>query len=793
MPALCAECGKEMTGTRGLAAQDLAGMVINGRYELREYLGQGAAAVVYRAINQVLGVSVAIKLLLGQDKVDEHKAARLRAEARAVSRLSHPNIVAIIDHAHSAGGVHYIVLEYLRGVTLGKLIREAGSLAVGRAVSITLQVLSALEEAHEKGILHRDLKPDNIMVTSHRDQEDFIKLLDFGISRDLEEATSSLTQDGAICGTPSYMAPEQIRSDELTPAADLYSCGILLYHMLSGVNPFYSPSMPATLHRQCHMEAPPLSEHTPHLRARDQLESLLERALLKDPARRFGSARAMGLALLQVQQRLSGEPAFRCACGHVAQQDPGRCPDCGAASAVTAAETADEQPPRAPQAVADLVDMGQGGDTARAAMMEFGAEEASTAVRLRTEPPMRVRFVGREGSLEQFGNFLGGDKGVLEVIGPAGIGKTRLMGQLGRGASRAGYRVLRAGPDPSQAAPALYPVLCLAAQLLGLPRVYTTGKQLRAACRQAGLGREHLRGMMGLFDIEQVQDERPPAERLRLISEAMWALMNAGEARSCFLLLDDVASYDRPSLGVFKTLFRRATRGSAHRVALAARKPVARGKTVARLELGPLDARSVGAIVSEALGPYQVMPHRIIGPVADMTAGNPLHLLQAIRLMAEGAIGLDLKLYDMVAARLGRLPQRALALLQGICAAGLACPARWASELSGVTGDVRDSLQLLVRRGYVQHGSTSVLLVTHGVISRTVSAVTPAHLRRQLHGRIFSLLDPARDDVITRAHHALAADLKLQAAPLLEQAANRFDALDDPRRAVHLRERAEAL
>lgn len=177
----------------------------------------------------------------------------------------------------------------------------------------------------------------------------------------------------------------------------------------------------------------------------------------------------------------------------------------------------------------------------------------------------------------------------------------------------------------------------------------------------------------------------------------------------------------------------------------------------------------------------------MIGPLAKLSGGNPLHLIQALRLLAEGGVALDLPLADLVATRVGRLPSSALALLQGICINGLACPVSLARILTRSHDDPRAALQLLVRRGYVQHGSTSVLIVTHRVITNTAVAMTPAHVRRQLHGQVFSLLNTAAEDPLTLAHHALSAGLDNLAQPLLLKAAHRLDALNDPQRAEHLR------
>ena len=210
----------------------MIGRLISGRYRLIAPLGEGGMATIWRALDEQLDREVAVKLLRPQFSSDPGFAARFKQEARAAGGLSHPNIVGVYDYGtDGADGDQYIVMELVDGRDLSTILRERGSLSVDDSVRIAIGVASALEVAHRKGIVHRDVKPGNILITEGGD----VKVTDFGIARAVSEA--SMTVTGTTLGSVHYFSPEQARGDEVTGASDVYSLGIVLYEMLTGAPP----------------------------------------------------------------------------------------------------------------------------------------------------------------------------------------------------------------------------------------------------------------------------------------------------------------------------------------------------------------------------------------------------------------------------------------------------------------------------------------------------------------------------------------------------------------------------
>ncbi len=224
-------------------ADPLLGRTLDEKYLLEEKLGIGGMGTVYRARHQLIDRPVAVKVLNQRFVEDEAAKARFRREAKAAGRLRHANAVSVTDFGQTADGYVYIVMELLEGKTLRDLLSKEGPLDLAHAVSIMLQISSAVAAAHEAGIIHRDLKPANIFVVQRSDVPTIVKVLDFGIAKLAadsldDEDRQTLTQVGAIIGTPRYMSPEQCQGLPLTPAADVYSLGVILYEMLTGVVPF---------------------------------------------------------------------------------------------------------------------------------------------------------------------------------------------------------------------------------------------------------------------------------------------------------------------------------------------------------------------------------------------------------------------------------------------------------------------------------------------------------------------------------------------------------------------------
>lgn len=270
-----------------LAAQrdELIGKVLDERYEIRAPLGKGGMGTVYRGWQLSVDREVAIKVIHPKLSDDRSAVKRFLREARLASRLSQPNIVNVYDFGQS-DGVLYLAMELLRGHTLTSELGQGRRINPKRTITMALQLCDALEAAHAQGIVHRDMKPSNIVILDDPPGRDLIKVLDFGLAKSLiQDSGSIVTNTDALLGTPLYMSPEQIEGKDSDQRADLYSLGCILYEMLSGKPPFIDNAVSAVLARHISDAPAPLPPHVPF-----KLRSLIESLLEKKPEKRIQSA-----------------------------------------------------------------------------------------------------------------------------------------------------------------------------------------------------------------------------------------------------------------------------------------------------------------------------------------------------------------------------------------------------------------------------------------------------------------------------------------------------------------------
>src|SRR5688572_22388548 len=253
---------------------------LGGNYRLIERIGQGGMGIVYRGEQCILGRTVAIKLLHPELAKSPELVKRFHLEARAASRLMHRGSVAVFDYGLTREGTPYLVMEYVPGQTLARLIRERWPVGMPSIVDIGVQVLAALADAHANGVVHGDIKSDNVLVETGRDGVDHAKLVDYGLARILDEVGAN--DDEGVCGTPEYMAPEVASGDPATPISDLYSVGALLYEMITGTPPFVARTPQAVLQKQVSEPVIPPSEKRPDRDVPMALEAVIMRALAKD-------------------------------------------------------------------------------------------------------------------------------------------------------------------------------------------------------------------------------------------------------------------------------------------------------------------------------------------------------------------------------------------------------------------------------------------------------------------------------------------------------------------------------
>ena len=288
------------------------GRTLDNKYRLEARLGVGGMGTVYRARHVLIDRAVAVKVLNPRFGEDEAARERFRREARAAGRLQHVNAVTVTDFGQTSSGLVYIVMELLEGRTLREVIGKDAPLEIGRAVAMMLQASAAVAAAHEAGIIHRDLKPANIFVVQKTDVPVLVKVLDFGIAKlaveSLEEDDpKSLTQLGVMIGTPRYMSPEQCSGLPLTPAADVYSLGVILYEMLTGIAPFSGTSPLAIAMR--HASEAPRRPREIVAAIPEPIEQVILHALEKKPSDRPADANAFRRELLETAEKLGFEHA----------------------------------------------------------------------------------------------------------------------------------------------------------------------------------------------------------------------------------------------------------------------------------------------------------------------------------------------------------------------------------------------------------------------------------------------------------------------------------------------------
>ena len=302
-------------------ADSLVGTVISGRFRVEDLIGQGGMGKVYRARHLALERTVVLKMLKPQLLEDPTLVGRFEREAKAASRLNHPNVIQVLDFGRLENdGTLYIVMEHVQGKDLRLVLRDDWPLAEERLCNILAQVCSALGEAHVNNVIHRDLKPENVMVEARRDQPDHVKVLDFGIAKILDAEMPRLTRHGAVlvldsgtqkgltrhdvvCGTPQYMAPEQATGTALDERCDLYALGVILYQMSTGHLPFDGANSMEVLTRHVNEAPVPPRQRQPDAPISEAMERLILRALQKDPAKRPQTAEQFRDELLAVPEQ----------------------------------------------------------------------------------------------------------------------------------------------------------------------------------------------------------------------------------------------------------------------------------------------------------------------------------------------------------------------------------------------------------------------------------------------------------------------------------------------------------
>ncbi|MCA9693728.1 MAG: serine/threonine-protein kinase [Nannocystaceae bacterium] len=284
--------------------EDLTGTTVGGRYKLMRLLDRGGMGYIYYAKHTAIDKRLAIKVLSLKCARSENHRTRLLREARACSQIAHENVVDILDFGQTPNGSVFIAMELLQGETLAAMIDRESPIGWARAKPIILQVCRALHAAHSKGILHRDVKPDNCWRTKRGANKDFVKVYDFGLAKLLQDdsfaGTKPITSAGTIFGTPEYMSPEQARGEPTDHRSDLYSAAIILYELLTGTVPFVAENFIDVLAMQATDLPRSPRKLAPEGAVSKQLEAVILKGLAKDPKDRFQSMQEFATALAEL-------------------------------------------------------------------------------------------------------------------------------------------------------------------------------------------------------------------------------------------------------------------------------------------------------------------------------------------------------------------------------------------------------------------------------------------------------------------------------------------------------------
>jgi serine/threonine protein kinase len=296
-------CPKDLSKLVPIGKDPLIGKLIQDRYRIESLIAKGSMGVIYRATQELIGREVAIKVMHNYLVSDDESLKRYHKEAKAASRLNHPNITTIYDFGVLSSGQPYIVMDLLAGKTLADYLKDRHQLTLNQTLMVFQQVCLALAEAHKCGIVHRDIKPENIVIDELPDGKSIsVKVVDFGIATFAEgndDTIGKITKTGTVCGSPFYMSPEQCDASTLDHRSDLYSLGVVLFETLTGKVPFDSKDIYQVLTMQVKDPPPRMKKARPDLEFNDSIEQVVAKSLAKEPAARYQTAEEFWLALAQ--------------------------------------------------------------------------------------------------------------------------------------------------------------------------------------------------------------------------------------------------------------------------------------------------------------------------------------------------------------------------------------------------------------------------------------------------------------------------------------------------------------
>jgi hypothetical protein len=690
-------------------------------YELGELLGRGSSGEVIAGRHRRLGREVALKRLRPGLGDDPRMTERFLAEARVLAGLDHPHVVRLHDIVEAEGQL-VLVMERLTGGTVDAR-RAAGRMDPAEACATVLATCSGLGYAHARGILHRDVKPQNLLLSA----DGVLKIADFGIAK-LLDGPSAATRTGVVLGTPAYIAPEQVEGETLTPAADVYATGAVLYELLSGALPFPTLGRAvADLHRRVTTDPAPLRRRAPQIPG--AVAAVVDRALRRDPADRYATAADLGAALAD---------AARAAWGRSWNTE-----GAGPRPLATARSAPASRPASVPAP--------ETSDAPEATLVDPAADAAGPSRRDVPGPTVPTGLLERDDERRRLGTVVDaarlGTGGAAVLRGPAGIGKTRLLHAAADLAGDAGVRVLRArGGEMERDFP--YGVV---RQLLEREVRGPGAEALEGAARLAGPA-------LGLGGAETPHAD---ADReFALCHGLYWLVCDLAAARPLLLVVDDLQHVDPPSLRFLLYLARRLD-GLPVGVVAALREGASETdpQTLAALVTEPgvrsvrpagLRSDGVATLVGDRLG---VRPSpSFVSACVEVTGGNPFLLEQLLGAAGEEGLTPDAAgarrvrqlvpeaVTRSVLDRLAREPDQVAALARSVAILGDDVELRHAAELAALDGAVAAAAaDRLADLALLREGSPLSFL--HPLLRSTVLAGMRPAGRAAAHARAAEILE----------------------------------------------------
>jgi len=764
----CPSCGAGVDDAPVTDADPYLGLILSEKYQIKQLLGEGGMGRVYRAEHLALEKPVAVKILHQHLLGDERSVARFVAEAREASRLNHPNIVTVMEFGETDYGVMFLVMEYLRGRPLSDVISNEYPAPFDQLVSTFRQILLAVSEAHRRGVLHRDLKPDNVFMEPLADGSELVKVIDFGIAKRFDQEGEGLTSPGMVCGTPEYMSPEQVLGEALDQRSDVYALGVLLYEMIVGTPPFFGGGPAEIMIQHAETDPVPPSEAAVELSIPQSLDAIVLWALAKRREDRIGSAeefrRVLDSWLLVSYQseaaagEIQGSTCPSCNTFYLDRTDS--CPACGyhlpldqpqegtqyLINSLGADQVASLRSQRLPPASA----------TVDGLPFSFASSSSAETLAFAAAPIARhLPLVGRQ---QEVATLLKGLEtgGPVRLVGEAGLGKSRLLDELASRARDAEYDVIRVAPrDESYWPSPLWPMKQLVAELVRCDLEELDSREsLAKRLVDGGVTQGALAGLselLGLLEPPQRRMDRPARRR-----ESFAALRDLVVARMrskpLAILLEDLDEMDGASQRYIGFLLSLPVHPSLLIVVAQARprEEPDNVPTVLLSGLGRADALSFGELKQNG-----TPLHPEAEALMDVTGGNPFFIDQLVRLTHEGALPHKVaRRIELVDARLNRLPLHLRELLQRIAVHGGRVPFERLEQAFAMPADELDDwLSALETLGLVKTGLDWVS-ASHPLLEDAVLAGMPAEIRAEAHRQYLAIMPITLRSIGAAVRHA---------------------------------------